>query len=292
MAAAPTAAARAEKAVPPLPQQVALFEGLATQAAPEDPLRALANPAGPALLEGRRWGAAVTVRDGQGPGGAPIFVHGAGWAEGADGEGWAVWVAHGGRDALPGSPSESVTELSLGYAYAVTMGPRWALGVAGHYRRVRGQPTGPETPWEDHYLGVDVGVLASPSDRVVLSGRLDSMLEVRQVGPGGPAERAAARPPQLGAGIAFEANRYLVLEADGVDLLDAGTGRAVRLEARLYPAAPLALRLGYERSERGDGFMVGAGAEAPGRRWAVSYAFLAGPAYGGIHQLGLIVAVP
>ncbi len=283
--------ALAGQAVPPAPPQAALFEALATQAAPDDPFRALANPAGPALLEGGRWGAAVTVRDGT-VGDAASFVHTVGWAEGADGEGWALWVSHGGRDALVGSLPSSVTELGVGYGYAMSMGPDWALGVAGHYRRVRGEMPGSGRPREDHYLGVDIGLISALSDRVSASARLDSLLEVRQVGVGGSAEQwAEARSPALGVGIAYEANAYLVLEANALDLLDVSTGRTVRLETRLYPAAPVALRLGYESSSRGEGFLLGAGVEEPGKRWAVSYAFLGGPAYGGIHQIGLIAAL-
>ncbi|WP_324669237.1 hypothetical protein [Geochorda subterranea] len=284
--------ARASQAVPLVPPQAALFEGLAAQAAPDDPFRALANPAGPALLEGGRWGSAFTVRDGT-VDDAASFVHTIGWAEGSRGEGWALWASHGGRDALPGSPSPSVTELGIGYGYAMSMGPDWALGVAGHYRRVRGERSGSGEPREDHYLGVDIGLVSALADRVAASARLDSLLEVRQSGAGGPAEQGAqARPPALGVGIAYQANAYLVLEANALDLLDVSTGRTVRLETRLYPAAPVALRLGYESSSRGDGFLLGAGVEEPGKRWAVSYAFLGGPAYGGIHQVGLIAALP
>lgn len=260
--------------------------------APDDPLRALSNPAGPALVEGRRWGAALTARDGAVPQGQPVFVHAFGVAEGQDGQGWALWARHGGRVAAPGSGISGVTELSVGYAYAMTLGPRSAMGLTGHYRRVRAASWGDDPPRDDHYLGVDVGLLTALSDRVVVGGRLDSLLEVRQTGPGGPAEAATARPPSLSAGVAYEANRYLVLEADAVDLLDVSTGRAVRLEARLYPAAPVAVRLGFEQSSLGSGWLIGAGIEAPGRRWALTYAFLGGPAYGGVHQVGLVAAVP
>ena len=292
MGAASPVWAQAASPAPALADSAALFEGFATMAAPDEPLRALSNPAGPALVEGRRWGVALTARNGTGDGGHPVFVHGLGVVEGRDGQGWALWAKHGGREALPGSAARAVTELSLGYTYAMTMGPRSAMGVTGHYRRVRATPGGDEDARDDHYLGVDVGVVSAVTDRVVVAGRLDSLLEVRQVGPGGQAERATARPPALSAGIAYEAHRYLVLEAEARDLLDVSAGRSVRLEARLYPAAPVAIRLGFEQSAPGSGFLLGIGIEAPGRRWALSYAFMGGPAYGGMHQIGLVAAAP
>lgn len=259
-------------------------------AAPDDPLRVLANPAGAALVEGLRWGAALTARDGEGPAGEPLFVHAAALAEGSGGRGWALWGRHSGRQAAPGSGALGATELALAYSYGVSPSTHLSIGVGGEYRRVRtGPPVGGEVR-EDHYLSVGLGFLAAAGERVTLGARIDSLFEVRQQGPSGGAEDVTARPPALGAAVAYGANRYLVLEADVEDLLDAGPGRVLRAEARLYPVPTAALRLGFEQRDGDSGWLLGAAVEMPGGRWALSYAFTGGPGYGGMHQLGVVVA--
>lgn len=268
-----------------------LFEGLATMAAPDEPLRGLSNPAGPAFVEGRRWGVGATLARGESAAGNPTFVHAFSLVEGRDGQGWALWARYGGRDALGGAPPGPVTELSVGYTYAMAVSPGAALGLSGHYRRVRASAS--ESVRDDHYLGLDIGLLAALSEQVVAAARIGPLLEIGQSGLSGRAEeRIGAVGPALSAGLAYQANDYLILEADALDLLNLRTGRAIRLEARLYPAPAVALRLGVEQNGPESGWFIGTGVEVPGRGFAASYAYLGGEAYGGVHQLGIMAAAP
>lgn len=298
------AAAQGRPAVPQVPEAAGIFEGLATTAAPDEPVRLLSNPAGPAFVEGRRWGVVGTVAQGtSGITANPVYVHAIGISEGGNDQGWALWAKNGGRDAWsPAEPGAPAFELALGYTYAMGVSSSTALGINGHYRRVR-VPVAGQDGWpvrDDHYLGLDLGLLSAVGDRVVVGASIENLLELRQVGPAGPAEhagetegRAVVVNPGLSAGIAYQPNTYLILEADVVDLLNVQGRRALRSEVRVYPAPPLAVRLGVEMSEGGgSGWLAGLGVELPGGRWAASYTFMGGQSYGGVHQLGLMTAIP
>lgn len=297
-----TAGALAEQS-PRVPEATALFEGMATTAAPDEPLRIFSNPAGPAFLEGMRWGVSATVGSGETARRNPAYVHAAGIAQGRDGEGWALWAKSGGRDAevslAPGAPA---SELAAGYTYAVTMSHSTGLGLDVHYRRVRvplpgerGYPTR-----DDHYLGVDVGLMSALGDQLVAGLSVRRVLEVWQAGPGGPAEspggsagRIVLLTPTFHAGLGYQPNPYLIVEADASDLFNSTGHRAVRGEVRLYPGRPVALRLGVEAaSGSGTGWLAGLGVRMPGGNWAISYTYMGGEIYGGIHQLGLMTAAP
>lgn len=288
------------------PPAAGLFGGLATVAAPDDPMRAMANPAAPAFIRGDRWGFSVTGIDGQAQAsGARLFQHAAAYVRGWDPDGVAVTLTHGGREVTLGPPAPEgslapATELAAGYSYATRFAPDAAWGVTGRYRRVRvdqlpaaAGPGAAGQTGETHYLEADVGVLAALGYGVVVGATLGDLVQVGQAGAR-PAEAppASVFHPRLDVGMAYQANPYLVLEADMVDLFDTHQRQSLRMEARIYPGLPMAVRLGVQQptTGRGDvgGWLLGLGMAGPDGRWAISYTFL-GPSLGGVHQVALTV---
>ena len=266
----------------------AWFQDRIAFAAADDLRMALASPAAPALATGRSYAVGITLQDGTGPHGGPTFAHGAAVVSGRDGRGSAFFVVHAGRprEDEPGT----VTELSVGYSGAVRAAPHVAAGLTAFYRRVRGGPAGPPGAPDDHYLGLDVGVLAGLSEALTAAAAIERLVEVRQFSEAGPAEPGASRGPILRAGFAFGAGPYVV-EADVADPLGSRGQALARVEARLYVAPGSAVRVGVRRrlsGEAGTGWMTGLVLRLPGLPWSLGYAYLAGAPYGGIHQLALV----
>ena len=268
--------------------QAALFLQPGAALAPHDPFSGLAGPVGPALVRGRAFAAGFTVVDGQGPGGTPTFAHGAVLVNGRVGRGSALFLTHAGRPRH-GAPG-GVSELSFGVTGAVRLAPLAAAGVSASYRRVRADaPPGGEPP-DDHYLSVDAGVLAALTGRLSASLAVEGLVELRQSSPSGPAEAQPPRGPVLHAGLAYETGPY-VLEAAVADLLQTRGHPVARLEARLYVAPGSGVRVGWEKPLQPSApsrWLTGLVLRLPGLGWGVSYAYLAGGPYGGVHQLALV----
>lgn len=272
------------------PSQPALYGGFATLAAPDDPLRAFGVPAGPALVEGSRVGAAVTIRDGVTPAGHPSFAHGVAVASGAGGRGYAFSLEHGGTSSASGAVGLAV--LRAGYTAAARLAPGLGAGVTVYYRRERDGWEGELGSRDDHYLGVSGGLLAELGRGFSAALALDRLVEVRQFSRAGPADPQAAGGPMLHIGVAYRPGPEYTLEMGLADLLNAGGQRAARVEARLHVARAAVVRLGLSQplSARwpGAGWMAGFAVALPDSRWAVSYAYLGGQPEGGMHQLGLL----
>lgn len=279
-------AARAGPAVPPDPPNVALYDGLATLAAPDDPIRAYSSPGGLAFLEGNRVGGSLTLVPGK-LDDSSGFVHALAMVSGRGGEGRAFVLEYAGRPAAGGG--QDVTVLSMAYRAGFRVAGAIGAGASVFYRRVRAWPSGPAAR-DDHYVGVDGGLLAGLPGGFVAGATL-SGLEVHQVSPAGSAEDGQPAGLSLNLGAAYQPSPYTVVEADVVGLLNP-RGPEARVEVRMYPGIPVGLRLGISQSLQGGGarvaWMAGVVAEAPGGQWAFGFTFLGGEPYGAMSQIGAV----
>lgn len=276
--------------MPPDPPNVVLYDGVATLAGADDPVRAYSSPGGLAFLEGNRLAGSLTLVPGGQGASASNWVHSLIMASGRGGEGRAFVLQYGRRPSAAGS--EDVGVLLMGYRAGFRVARALGVGASVYYRRVRAGPAGAGADArDDHYLGAEGGLVAGLPGGVVVGATL-SGLEVRQTSPAGPAEDAQPAGAALNVGVAYQPVSYAVVEADLVGLLNSQRTPEARAELRIYPGVPVGLRLGIRQSlassESRVGWMAGVVAEAPGGRWAIGLTFLAGEPYPNLTQVGAV----
>ncbi len=281
---------RAGLVVPPDPPNVVLYDGLATLAGADDPVRAYSSPGGLAFLEGNRLAGSLTLVPGGQDASGRSWVHSLVMVSGRGGEGRAFVLQYGGRPSAAGG--QDVGVLFMGYRAGFRVARALGVGASVYYRRVRAGPAGAASEArDDHYLGAEGGFVAGLRGGVVVGATL-SGLEVRQISPAGSAEDAEPAGPALNVGVAYQPVSYAVVEADLVGLLNGQRRPEARAELRIYPGVPVGLRLGIRQSLASSqsrvGWMAGVVAEAPGGRWALGLTFLGDQPYASLTQVGAV----